>query len=73
MKKPALLFIIVTILTSLLAVVLFNGVVNGKPNFIGSCSEAEARHLTNIKSDSVYYRPQLDKDNDGIACEHDNE
>lgn len=34
-----------------------------------NCSEARANGDTNIPSDSPYYGPHLDRDNDGIGCE----
>ena len=67
-NKQAAIVIIVIFLTSISAVLLFNTIVNGKPNFIRTCSEAKARRLTNIPESSVYYRSELDDDGDGTAC-----
>jgi hypothetical protein len=34
-----------------------------------SCKEARAAGFSNIRSDSPYYSPNLDRDGDGVACE----
>lgn len=35
----------------------------------GSCKEAHADGAYNIKKGDPGYRPKLDRDNDGVACE----
>lgn len=35
----------------------------------GSCKEAHADGAYNIKRGDPGYRPKLDRDNDGVACE----
>ncbi|WP_255795329.1 excalibur calcium-binding domain-containing protein [Mycobacteroides abscessus] len=35
----------------------------------GSCKEAHADGAYNIKKGEPGYRPKLDRDNDGVACE----
>lgn len=51
------------------SIFLLNGIINGQPAFLNNCSEAKVRHLTNIPKGSVYYRAELDKNHDGIACQ----
>lgn len=68
-KYRTILLIIAIILAAVLAVVMFNKIVEGRPNFIENCSEAKVRHITNIPKTSVYYRPALDRDGNGVACQ----
>lgn len=68
-KYRTIILIIVIFLAATLAVFLFNKIVEGRPDFIENCSEAKVRHITNIPKTSVYYRPSLDRDHDGTACE----
>lgn len=42
---------------------------DSRTGFYANCTEAEAHHDTNIPSTSWYYRPQLDRNHDGIACQ----
>lgn len=52
-----------------LAFFLIRGIVYGRSDFLNNCTEAKVRHLTNIPRSSVYYREQLDRDHNGIACQ----
>lgn len=45
------------------------GLADNHPSYYANCSEAKAHHDTNIPRSSTFYRPQLDKDDDGYACE----
>lgn len=69
LRSRTFILIIVIILAACLAVFLFNKIVEGRPNFIENCSEAKVRHITNIPKSSVYYRPSLDRNHDGVACQ----
>lgn len=66
-KKGLLIFLLLVF--CLLVVFILHQVVNSRPNFLNNCSEARVRRLTNIPQNSVYYRAELDKDHDGVACE----
>lgn len=37
--------------------------------YFKNCSEARSRGYSNIRKGEAGYRPQLDRDKDGIACE----
>lgn len=37
--------------------------------YFKNCSEAKEKGYSNIKKGESGYRPELDRDNDGIACE----
>lgn len=63
------LIILLAIILMVAAFFLFKAIVTSQPNFIENCTQAKARHLTNIPKGSVYYRPSLDKDSNGFACE----
>src|SRR4051812_2630768 len=41
----------------------------GDSAFFNNCSEARAAGQTNIAETQSSYRPELDRDRDGIACE----
>lgn len=60
---------LVIIIAAIAVILLFNRVVQGRPYYLDSCSEAKARHITNIPKNSPYYRKALDRDNNGLACE----
>lgn len=48
---------------------MFHVVAQNHPDYYANCSEAKAKHDTNIPKSSKYYRPELDRDHDGYACE----
>lgn len=64
--------IAIVILSTLLGALLASSVikaVNQSPDFYANCSEARAHHDTNIPKSSKYYRVELDRNNNGYACE----
>ncbi len=47
------------------------GVADAAPAYFRNCTEAEAAGRTNIPANSPDYRPALDRDHDGFACDRD--
>lgn len=42
---------------------------DNRPGYYANCTEAKAHHDTNIPKSSKFYRPELDRNHDGTACE----
>lgn len=64
-----LLVAAIILLTFLLCTMIVRAISNSRPDYFRNCSEAKANHITNIPKNSSYYRPELDRDHDGYACE----
>lgn len=52
-----------------LIIITMKATADNHPSFYVNCNDARAHHDTNIPRSSAYYRPELDKDHDGYACE----
>lgn len=63
MKKLFLVIGLLILVTSLYAS------NKNKTIYFKSCKEAKSKDYSNIKKGQSGYRPGLDRDNDGIACE----
>lgn len=61
--KKKLLFLIIIMMSTILVYLIID-----KFNF-SNCSEAIQKGHKNIKSDNIFYRKNLDKNKNGIACE----
>lgn len=57
------------ILIILALIIGARSLADNHPSFYANCTEARAHHDTNIPRSSVYYRPQLDRNDNGYACE----
>lgn len=64
-------FLVLVVVVVLVFLVIFGvkSLADNHPSFYANCSEARAHHDTNIPKSSAYYRPELDRDHDGFACE----
>lgn len=63
MKKLFLVIGLLILATSLYASSKNNSI------YFKSCKEAKSKGYSNIKKGEPGYRPGLDRDNDGIACD----
>lgn len=63
------LVILSLLLVGFMLLVGARSLANNHPAFYANCTEARAHHDTNIPRSSKYYRPQLDRNNDGFACQ----
>lgn len=64
-----LAFLLAGVLLAILILVAAAGAVRSRPDYYTNCSDAKAHHDANIPKSSIYYRPELDRDHNGIACQ----
>lgn len=67
--RPKTLLIVSLIVLGVIIYFTAHVVANSRPGFYENCADAAAHHDTNIPSSSRFYRIQLDRDKNGIACQ----
>lgn len=68
-NKVRLIVYSIIVVFVLLLFIMIHVIADNRPNFYVNCTDAKAHHDTNIPIGSRYYRPQLDRNSNGIACE----
>lgn len=53
----------------LLILLMYRATADNRPDYYTNCQDAYTHHDSNIPISSKYYRPQLDRDGNGIACQ----